>query len=216
MTLPFRSTVFLILVSAMTCIMTGCGKPRIDLAVASQPNVNPDNSGRPSPVIVKMYELRGDLAFKQNDFYTLFHEPAKALGSDLIAADELVFVPSEARVISYEPMTATRFVGIVAGFRQMERAQWRTIISVDPEEKNTIRIELMDASLVLITDENWRPEKNLRTLQQFSPPPPQTTSGREAGNATPIVDSGSSSSSELGGTPSQEQGYVLPHSRRTQ
>lgn len=216
MKLHFRSTIILALAIAVTCLTSGCGKPRIDLAVASQPNVNPDSSGRPSPVVVKMYELRGDLAFKQNDFYTLFHEPVKALGSDLIAADELIFIPSEARVVSYEPMPATHFVGVVVGFRQIERAQWRAIIPVDPEKKNTVRIELVDASLLLITDEDWKPEENLRTIQQLAAPTsPQAPPSEGTNLSIPVGDAGLSPGGQ-GAEPTQEQGYVLPHSRRAQ
>jgi len=213
MKLHFRSAIILVFAIAVACLTSGCGKPRIDLAVASQPNVNPDHSGRPSPIVVKMYELRGDLAFKQNDFYILFHEPVKALGNDLIAADELVFVPSEARIVSYEPMPDTRFVGIVAGFRQIERALWRAIIPVDPEEKNIIRIDLTDASLILIADDDWDPAKNLRTVQQVNAPSNQQSVPGEKASSS-IESNSPQTTGEV--EPVQQGGYVLPHSRRTQ
>ncbi len=223
MTPKHCTPVLLFLSFILACCMAGCGKPRIDLAVASQPNVNPDNSGRPSPIMVKMYELRGDLAFKQNDFYSLFHEPAKALGTDLVAADELLFVPSEAKTVSYEPMPETKFVGIVAGFRQIERAQWRAIVPVDPEGKNTVRIELTDASLLLINDTGWEPEKNLRTREQQAQAEeshdrqePETADPRQppADDSFPSTTQGADAAGQ--NLPEQERpGYVLPHSKRT-
>ena len=162
------------LLFSICLIFSGCGKPRIDLAVASQPNVNPDHSGRPSPVVIKMYEMRGDLAFKQSDFQTLFASPMQALGADLVAADEIVFVPSEAKTISYEPMPETKFVGIVAGFRQMDRAHWRIVVPVDPESKNRIHLELNDVFLTHIGQEqsDWTPEESLRRQQTRMTPQP--------------------------------------------
>lgn len=210
----------------LLCLCLGlcaCGKPRIDLAVASQPNVNPDHSGRPSPVIVKMYELRGDLAFKQSDFQTLFANPMQALGPDLVAADEVVFVPSEAKTISYEPMAETRFVGIVAGFRQMDRAHWRIIVPVDPERKNRIPLELNDVFITLIGQErtDWTPEDSVRQQQsRMVPQPvyaePESGKGLELGAGTGSLDGASAraGSSFSSGQQAPRNNMVMPHSKR--
>ena len=81
-----KSRVFFVLLALL--LLNGCSSPRIGLEVASLPNVNPDSSSRPSPVIVKIYEMRNDMAFRQGDFQTLFMEPMKVLGADL---GELLF-----------------------------------------------------------------------------------------------------------------------------
>lgn len=160
-----KSRVFFVLLALL--LLNGCSSPRIGLEVASLPNVNPDSSSRPSPVIVKIYEMRNDMAFRQGDFQTLFMEPMKVLGADLVATDELTFVPGEARTIAYSPMPETRYVGILAGFRQMERARWRTTLPVEPEEDNLIRIELNDTSLLVIEpDADWSSEERVRSYQE--------------------------------------------------
>jgi type VI secretion system protein VasD len=165
---------FLILGLLITLFcFTGCGKPRLDLNVASQPNVNPDHSGRPSPVVVKVYELRNGLAFNQADFQSLFERPMHALGANLIAADELVFVPGEARKTAYRPNLDTHFLGIVAGFRQMERAQWRVIKRIDPKDDTVIALEFNDTSILMIPDDKakkWDPEKAVKQFQQQTDP----------------------------------------------
>lgn len=161
--------------AALLASLCACSSPRITMEVASQPNVNPDNSGRPSPVIVKVYEMRGDLAFRQSDFQTLFEKPLQVLGASLVAADELTFVPGEARTVEYAPMRETRYVGVLAGFRQMERAKWRTVIPVDPEDTNVIRLELNDTSMLSVDPAaDWSPEESVRTYQERlkEPEPP--------------------------------------------
>ena len=160
-------TLFMLLALPALMLLNGCSSPRIGLEVASLPNVNPDSSSRPSPVIVKIYEMRNDLAFRQGDFQTLFMEPMKVLGADLVAADELTFVPGEARTVAYSPMPETRYVGILAAFRQMERARWRAALPVVPEEDNLIRIELNDTSLLVIeADADWSSEERVRSYQE--------------------------------------------------
>ena len=151
------------------CLSTGCSKPTIGLVVASQSNVNPDHSGRPSPVVVKIYELRNDLTFKQADFHSLFDTPLQVLGADLIAANEIVFIPGEARRVLYQPNPSTTFVGVVAGFRQMDRALWRVIKPVDSKKATWVAMELNDASILVLPDKeakDWDPEKAVRQFQQ--------------------------------------------------
>lgn len=182
------SVIVLLLVCVCLSMSAGCSKPRVELAVASQPNVNPDHSSRPSPVIVKIYELRNDLAFKQAEFATLFDTPIQVLGADLIAADELVFIPGEARRIAYQPNPNTRFVGVVAGFRQMDRALWRVIKPVDPEEENWLSFELNDATILVVPDkeaEDWDPENAIRQFQQQLTKPQQPAATGTAQTAIP-------------------------------
>ena len=204
-----RIGTFLILILVLFCMAmaAGCSKPRVELAVASQPNVNPDHSSRPSPVIVKVYELRNDLAFKQAEFTTLFDTPLQVLGADLIAADEVVFIPGEARRIAYQPNPSTRFVGVVAGFRQMDRALWRVIKPVDPEEENWLAFELNDATIIVVPDkeaEDWDPEKAVRQFQQqlISPQQPVVTESSPA-PSSPQGQPGTMTPAQ----PSQQPGY---------
>jgi type VI secretion system protein VasD len=153
---------------ALVCL-AGCGGARLDLKVAAQPNLNPDVSERPSPVMVKVFELRNDLAFKQADFHSLFDRPMQALGADLLAADELVFVPGEARTVSYKPGKDARFLGVAAGFRQTDRARWRYIAPMDPEEDKVVALEFNDASIIPVSEddaEDWEPEEAVRDFQK--------------------------------------------------
>lgn len=165
--MPRSAQLFIFL--ATLALSGGCATPRIDLAVASYSNVNPDHSGRPSPVIVKVYEMRSDLAFKQSDFIPLFMTPVQVLGADLLAVDELVLIPGEARRITYEPAEQTRFLGILAGFRQMERAEWKAVTPIDSGAENTAAIELNDATLSLVTADKaagWDPAEAVKNFQK--------------------------------------------------
>jgi type VI secretion system protein VasD len=159
-----------VIIAAILGLLGGCAKPAIDLAVASQTNINPDHTGRPSPVIVKVFEMRSDLAFNQSDFRLLFESPVKALGTDLLAMDEMVLVPGEARRIEYAPVFGTMFLGVVAGFRQMDRAVWRVVTPIDFEGRNSVGVEVRDASLLLIPPDeapDWDP---LQAVRDFHDP----------------------------------------------
>ncbi len=82
-------------------IMTGCGKgapPPIVIApppkpapaaltIAASADTNPDDTGRPSPVVVRVYQLKADAAFAGAEFFPLFDDDQKVLGAELISRD---------------------------------------------------------------------------------------------------------------------------------
>lgn len=187
MRLPLHAFMSAVLITSS--LLCGCGKPSIELAVASQANVNPDHTGRPSPVIVKIYEMRSDLAFSQSDFGPLFESPVQVLGADLLAADEQLLVPGEARRITYEPVEGTRFMGVVAGFRQVDRAAWKIVAPVDCEASNIVGIELRDVTVSLVPDDdvpNWDPVEAVRDFHNPTPEP--SPAGEEVEMVSPSAE----------------------------
>lgn len=207
--MKFRALLYMLALT-MIPLLHGCSSPRITMEVASQPNVNPDSSGRPSPIIVKMYEMRNDMAFRQGDFQVLFMEPMKVLGAHLVAMDELLFVPGEARVVEYAPMPETRYVGILAGFRQMERARWRAVLPVDPEKKNRIRLELNDASMIVIDpNAEWSSEECVRSYQERIRQAADEETPETAPSPAPAEEEAPAARPETAAP-----GYVLPRSKQ--
>jgi type VI secretion system protein VasD len=190
----------LVMAMSLSTLLAGCTTPRIDLAMAIQPNVNPDHTGRPSPVAVKVFELSADLSFKQSEFWSLFDKPVEVLGSDLVAVDEMVLSPSEARKVTYAPSRDTRFLGIIAGFRQIDRANWRVVSPIDPEGENVVAVELKDVALVLLPRHvaiSWDPEA---AVMRFA----ETEENRSQGEESTAVPAKEMDSGDKG------NGYLLP------
>ena len=52
------------------------------LTLAATADSNPDATGRPSPVVVRVYQLKTDVAFKGAEFFALFDDDMKVLGPD--------------------------------------------------------------------------------------------------------------------------------------
>jgi type VI secretion system protein VasD len=135
-----------LLVVAAICISCGKGPPpqppQIPLTITAAPeakikapmtiavsaDVNPDASGRPSPVVVRVYQLRTDAAFRNADFFALFEDDQKALGGELISRDEFTMAPSERKTMDVTVSGETRFVGAIAAFRDIRNAQWRVLV----------------------------------------------------------------------------------------
>src|SRR6186713_1452717 len=116
--------------------------PKAVLVVATRPDVNPDASGRPSPVVMRVYQLRSDTAFVNSTFGNLFDDDRKTLAADLIAADEYQLIPGERRTLELLPPPGMRYVGAVAAFHDVRNSSWRAVLPIPPGGWGDTRIEV--------------------------------------------------------------------------
>jgi type VI secretion system protein VasD len=129
-------------------IMTGCGKgappPPIVIApppkpapaaltIAASADANPDDTGRPSPVVVRVYQLKADAAFAGAEFFPLFDDDQKVLGA-------------EKRIVEVAVSDDARFVGAVAAFRDIRNAEWRVLV---PAARGMMTVAVERARVVL-------------------------------------------------------------------
>lgn len=87
------------------------------MTLVASADTNPDRSGRPSPIVVRVYQLKTDAAFKGADFFALYDDDQKVLGAELISRDEFVLNPSERKTIDVTVSRDARFIGALAAFR---------------------------------------------------------------------------------------------------
>jgi type VI secretion system protein VasD len=112
------------------------------LTIAATADSNPDGSGRPSPVVVRVYQLKADTAFNGAEFFALFDDEMKVLGPDLIGRSEYLLAPSEKRTMELDVSADAHFVGLIAAYRDIRNAQWRTIVPAPlKRDEVTIAVE---------------------------------------------------------------------------
>src|SRR6185312_12013860 len=99
-------------------------------------DVNPDASGRASPVVVRLFQLRNDGEFASADFFALYDKEKETLGASLISREEYVLAPGETRTLEMPISPDARFVGALAAYRDIRAAHWRAITRT-PEKKLT-------------------------------------------------------------------------------
>jgi type VI secretion system protein VasD len=155
-----------LLVSLGVMVAAGCGKPPVipaptpappppasitivappeakitaAMTITASPEANPDRTGRPSPIVVRVYQLKTDAAFSAAAFSDLFDNEEKVLGAELISRDEFVLAPKDSRTISVAISEETRFLGAIAGFRDILNAEWRVLIPT-PRKGLTVAVE---------------------------------------------------------------------------
>lgn len=121
-------------------------KVKASMTIAASADTNPDANGRPSPIVVRVYQLKGDAAFTGAEFFPLFDEEQKVLGAEFITRDEFVLAPAERRTLDVTLAPDTRFVGAVAAFRDIQNAEWRAVV---PAPRSSMTVDVQRLRIVL-------------------------------------------------------------------
>jgi type VI secretion system protein VasD len=105
---------------------------KLTLTVAAKDTVNPDEKGRASPVLVRVYELKTAAAFENADYFTLDKGDKALLAQDLLERDEFVLRPGESRDIERKLNADTQALGFMVGYRELGKATWRVVHKLPP------------------------------------------------------------------------------------
>jgi type VI secretion system protein VasD len=103
--------------------------------------LNPSINQRPSPLLLRVYELKSPTTFNQADFMALYQADQATLGADLVAREEIMLAPGEIRPYKKSLAPETKFIGVVAAYRDLERATWRTVVPVQNGKAQTLTIK---------------------------------------------------------------------------
>jgi type VI secretion system protein VasD len=134
--------------AALAVACASAPKPaQISGNISASADVNPSVSKRPSPLLVRVYELKSATAFNSADFVSLFQRDQTELGADLLAREEIMLRPGESRPLAKTLAPDTRFVGVLAAFRDLERSKWRSVFPVQPGQHVQVQIRADELSI---------------------------------------------------------------------
>lgn len=142
-------------------LLTGCfgKKPpaapqpaKLDLALVSAANLNPDSTGRPSPLVVRIYALRSIAEFEKADFFSLYEKDEQILAADLVKREELILKPGDTLTQPREFAPDVQFIAVLAAFRDVERSTWRASTPVPAGAQGALTIKA-DAKSVSVAIE---------------------------------------------------------------
>ena len=90
-------------------------------------DTNPDINGRPSPVVLRVFQLRSDSEFGRADFFALSLHEKDVLGASLLGVEEFELRPGEHLETRIPLSREARYIGAIAEFRDINGAQWRAL-----------------------------------------------------------------------------------------
>jgi len=145
-----------LLTTVVVLLLTACAKEplnaprpataaedaRVALHIVADAELNPGAAGAAAPVRVRIYELKSTANFMRADYFALAERATPTLGADLIDQDEIWLHPGEQRQFSRKLDSQTRHFGLVVAYRDIDRAQWRALLTVAPGQTNKFLINL--------------------------------------------------------------------------
>ena len=145
------ATVFFKMLTAFVALalMAGCSSmspysnvTKLNLKLTASDQLNPDLNGRPSPIVVRLFELKHPVAFENADFFSLYERAKESLVPDMVATEELELRPGETVELKLSVEEGSRYVGVLAAYRDLPDTKWRYTLQVAP-------VEVTDADLTL-------------------------------------------------------------------
>eukprot|EP01132_Coremiostelium_polycephalum_P017532 gene17532-20980_t len=94
--------------------------------------LNPGANGQAAPVRVRIFELKNAATFSRSDYFALADRAQSTLGLDLLDQDEVVILPGQQLSIQRDLDPSTRQIGLLVGYRELDRAEWRTVLNPCP------------------------------------------------------------------------------------
>jgi type VI secretion system protein VasD len=140
--------------AVLPLIVAGCGggppsPGMVELTINAAADINPDGSGRASPVVIHVYQLAAPTQFQTVDFFQLIDKEQAALGADLVAREEVTIAPNGTQVLTLTLKPNTQSIGIAASFRYIEKASWRAVMQVPPTKTTKLKADVTKLEVTL-------------------------------------------------------------------
>jgi len=144
-------------------VLAACATPRADdppvrtkTFLQAEADLNPDATGRASPVVLHVFALKSDAEFTAADFFALYDREQESLGSSLLSRQEYVLKPGERRELWLPVPRATAYIGVIAAFRDIRGTRWRAVARAphkrftDAFSRDTVRILASHGGITLL------------------------------------------------------------------
>jgi type VI secretion system protein VasD len=148
--------------AAAALLIAGCAKPpkappppppptSVSASLQAHAGVNPDLRSRPSPIVIRVYELKSTAAFEAADFASLYDRDQATLAAETTGREEFILHPGETKPWEKTLGAEVRYIGVLGAFRDIDRARWKTVVALKPNTRNviTIRAEALSVSAAL-------------------------------------------------------------------
>lgn len=108
---------------------------KLDITITTANNVNPTEQKKAAPIEIRIYELKSNQIFDSADYFSLQNKDKETLGGDLIAKETFILRPGETQEIIRESDPETTAIGVLAGYRELDKSVWRATFKLPEAPK---------------------------------------------------------------------------------
>lgn len=109
-----------------------CPAQAITVSVLSSPAINRTPQGEPRPVVVRLYQLKGDARLYNASFDRIWKEDKATLADDLVASQEVEVYPGTRTDVKFERAPTVNHVAGVALFSNPTGHAWFASLDLPP------------------------------------------------------------------------------------
>lgn len=148
----------LVMVAILSSLLAGCGvsgrigkqldgtvgdvlfnqNEKVVVTFEGDEHLNPDADGNSLSVVTRIYQLNSLTAFNSASPQLLWQDPSEALGDSLLSEREVVLLPEREETDTAPMATETRYIAVVAFFRQVPDNRWRLVFDAAAMRKDGI------------------------------------------------------------------------------
>lgn len=132
--------------------------------------INPDDKKRPSPVFVRLYELKSPTVFMKADFIDLFERDKEILGEDFVSKQTLKpLSPDVGRTDELVLKNGAAYVALYVEFSQYRGAVYKLAFPITQHNmtKNEFTVKISGTQISLVSnDEVKKQQKNDQKSQK--------------------------------------------------
>ena len=111
-------------------VQADAGGRSLKLSVQAANVLNTDARQTSASLAIRVYLLRDAEAFQRASFDSLYDNDEATLGAALLRRELLHLRPGESRDLTLALAGEARFVAVFAAYREIERSQWRAVLSL--------------------------------------------------------------------------------------
>jgi type VI secretion system protein VasD len=109
-----------------------CEIQTVSLSVVASDTINPSPEGEPRPVVVRVYQLRDEIALYNSTFDEVWRDDKEALGGDLIMKGEAYAYPNTRTEVAFQRNPEADSVVVAALYRGHQGKSWFMTFELPP------------------------------------------------------------------------------------
>jgi len=103
-----------------------CDVQTVTLDIYASDNINPNETGNPRPVVVRLYQLKSEVRLENAAYDDVLLRDKEVLGEDIMKVDEVEIYPNDLAEVKFERVKEAAALGGVALFHSPKGQSWKT------------------------------------------------------------------------------------------
>jgi len=126
----------------------------MELTITASEKLNPDIENRASPIVIRIYQLTHIDSFNNSDFFALYENDQSILAKDLKYREEMEIKPSLTIITPLEINPDSKYIAVLAAFRDLDKAQWKSILEIDPFNIQRMKLNISEFDVTLSVEKD--------------------------------------------------------------